>query len=64
MSIYGIGSLHLLRIELHIDICIEPKHANGVLGMSVPRSDNTSLILSVIISDFVEEIDCNIRKSR
>ena len=56
MSIYGIGNLHISRMEL--------QHTNRVLDMSVPRSDNTSLILSIITSDFVEEIYCNVRKSR
>ena len=58
-------------MELHINIFVEPliafvpsKHTDCVLDMSVPRSDNTCLILSMITSDFVEEIDCNIRKSR
>ena len=71
MSIYGIGHLHISRMELHINIFVEPlitfvpsKHTNRVLDMSVPRSDNTSLILSIITSDFVEEIYCNVRKSR
>ena len=71
MSIYGIGNLHISRMELHINIFVEPliafvpsKHTDRVLDMSVPRSDNTCLILSIITSDFVEEIDCNIRKSR
>ena len=50
-------------MELHINIFVErliafvpSKHTDRVLDMSVPRSDNTCLILSMITSDFVEEI--------
>ena len=70
MLIYGIGNLHISRMELHINIFVEPlffspliafvpsKHTNRVLDMSIP------LILFIITLDFVEEIDCNVRKSR
>ena len=63
-------------MKFHIDIFVEPlvfsplitfapsKHTNRVLDMSIPRSDDISLILSIITSDFVKEIDCNVRKSR
>ena len=62
-------------MELHIAILVEPvfsplstfepsKYTNCVLDMSIPQSDNTFLVLSIIASDFVEEIDCNVRKSR
>ena len=40
------------------------KYTDCVLDMSIPQSDNTFLVLSIIASDFVEEIDCNVRKSR
>ena len=74
MPIYGIGNLDISRMELHINIFVEPvfspliafvpsKHTNCVLDMLIPCSDNTSLILSIIALDFVEEIDCNIKKS-
>ena len=39
------------------------KHTNCVLDMSLPHSDKTSFILSIITSDFVEEIDCNVRQN-
>ena len=63
-------------MKFHIDIFVEPlvfsplitfvpsKHTNRVLDMSIPPSDDISLILSIITSDFVKEIDCNVRKSR
>ena len=50
MPIYGIGNLHISRIELHIDISVEPlffslliafvpsKYTNRVLDMSIPLS--------------------------
>ena len=68
------SAIYMSRMELHIDILIEPlfcsplivfvpsKYTNRVLDMSIPRSDNTSLILSIITLDFEEEIDCSVRK--
>ena len=61
MLIYCIDNLHISRMELHINIfakpCFSPliafvpwKYANRILDMSIPHSDNTSLILSVILS--------------
>ena len=61
MLIYYIGNLHISRMELHTNIFVKPcfspliaflpwKYANRILDMSIPCSDNTSLILSVILS--------------
>ena len=62
MPIYGISNLHISRMELHIAILVEPvfsplstfepsKYTNCVLDMSIPQSDNTFLVLSIIASD-------------
>ena len=61
MLIYYISNLHISRMELHTNVFVKPcfspliafvpwKYANCILDMSIPHSDNTSLILSVILS--------------
>ena len=76
LLISGINNLHIVRMELHIDIFVEPlffHHSSHFYHQSIQMvfliCQYLALaillyLLSVVTLDFVEEIDCHIRKSR